>query len=258
MKFMCCDLKDIFLHSNNSTREFFSLLEKECGYPYKKEAKELEYEIKLDYIVDKLDLLKAMNRITSIFEQSETHFVIKNNKFTDYNIDYFKRDEKEFSVFLYDGILTMKEKQHFSEKIEKHTLYRNIEVFYSNSQEIFQLLSLEEVEFIASMRKIRYTNFMLDVVNGYVFELSLGDCSIDQKHQYQFEIEYFGHVCIPSVEINESKIKRTLLELADMISENLGENIRPTNQTKFNFLNNNIRTNGDKNLVLNKLHQISK
>lgn len=194
-------------------------LSKEKDICFNKFNQHLEYEMKLDYHGEEADLDKIFEQLT-MYLSMENIYIDSVGRFTDYDVEYFTNGTEELSLFIYENEPLLKIKKHKKKIMNDCTIFCNEEDFEYNSVAIKEILSRDNVVHVASMNKKRIKDFLICKEHLMIYASALTLCSINNNIQIQYELEYYRHLPVSGIEVDESLILSQLSKLCNSIIKN--------------------------------------
>lgn len=228
--------------------DFLYFVSKNTGINIVKIDEGMEYEIKFAVAKSARSLFEINNDISNILEKAN-YFVNRVERKTDYYVDFFcsHEDGFEYSVFIYESKMMMKIKKHNKVEHGAFTVCESKETFEYDYTRILNILRREDLVYVGTMRKERVKDFIIDKLNGLIYASAISKCSILDKYQMQYELEYYSHFRGVGTCIDKNKIIQELIKISGIIVEVSNNTYYPDNQTKLEFVEENWNQINTKN-----------
>ena len=150
-------------------------------------------------------------------------------------------------------------------KIKKHkkiehgifTVCESQESFEYDYVKILSILSREDLVYIGTMRKERVKDFIINKSKALIFASAISKCSVLDKYQMQYELEYYGHYKGVWTCIDKRGIIEELIEISGLIVDISNNVYYPDNQTKLEFVEENLNEidTNNKEVVISNIKQ---
>lgn len=225
-------------------------LSNECSITLEKYNGDIEYEIKLDYIGEKKDLNEAFSFLREQLSK-QAFFIDSIGRYSDYDVEYFSNGEEELSLFVYENEPLLKLKKHKNIDYNGQKIFCNEENFEYDSSNIKKILFSDNVQHLASMNKKRVKDFLICKKNLIIYASAFTLCEINGKVQLQYELEYYRHIPVENVQVDEELILNQLSQICNLISKDSNNTFVPGSELKCAFAKRYYSANKTKQDAVN-------